>query len=415
MTAPVIGMQFSRPDDEPVPVTGADFSKVIIYDTSADASSGEFAYGTAVRGSTGDKDFREALGTGRLAAAVTGIHDQLNGLNLSADVTVVRAEETLDEGVPDIAAIAGDIADMLDDLTGVPSLVNATPRIVLAGYTDWRLDANTVNPIVAKLQVVCPKILAIAPVQVDATSAANAIDHREDMNSERLMPIGIKAKVFEGASLVTRDMASRVAGLFVRTDNAHEGKPFHPICNQPILGIAGLSRPLAFSFLDGSTEGQQMLEGDVSIVARGETGVDGSVADGGFVFLGTDNATTGELWKQIHQVRGADYITVKIIQITRQFIGKMIEADMVEAWLNSLAFMLRDHKADKDILGYSRPDEMFRANSNSPENIRLGTLQVDISIEPAPSFKRADHVIRRYRPAVEGLVDEIISRLSSAA
>lgn len=415
MTAPVIGMQFSRPDDEPVPVTGADFSKVIVYDTSDDASDVEFPYGDEIRGSTSDKDFRDALGTGRLAAAVTAINDQLDGLNIGCDITVVRVEQTMDDDVEDKAAISADIVAALDDITGVASRVNATPRIVLAGYTDWRVNSSTVNPVVAKLQVVLPKILGISPVQVDATSKANAIDMREDMSSERLMPVGIAAKVWEGENLVTRDMAARVAGLFVRTDNAHEGKPFHPIANLPILGIAGLSRALPFSFLDGSTEGQQMLESEVSIVAQGETGVDGAVSDGGFVFLGTDNATTGELWKQIHQVRGADYITVKIIQITRQFLGKMITADLVEAWLNSIAFMLRDHKADNDILGYAPIETMFRADSNSPENIRLGTLQVDLGIEPAPSFKRADHVIRRYRPAVEGLVEEIISRLSSAA
>jgi phage tail sheath protein FI len=416
MTAPVFGMQFSRPDDEPVPVTGADFSKVVIYDESDDASNSEFPYGDPIRGSTSDKDFREALGTGALADHVRGIHDQLSSLNLGADVTIVRVEKTLDEDdAPDKAAISADIVAALDDLTGVASIVNATPRLVICGYTDWRVNANTVNPVVAKLQTVLPKILAIAPVQVDATSAANAIDMREDMSSDRLMPIGIKAKVFEGQDVVIRDMTSRVAGLFIRTDNAHEGRPFHPIANQPVLGIAGLNRPLPFSFLDGSTQGQQMLEGDVSIVAQGESGVDGAVADGGFVFIGTDNASTGELWKQIHQVRGADYITVEFIQITRQFLGKLMSADLVEAWINSIAFKLRDHKVDGDILGYTPPEQMFKPDANSPENIRLGTLQLDIGIEPAPAFKLANHAIHRYRPAVVGLVDEIISRLSSAA
>jgi phage tail sheath protein FI len=410
MTAPVIGMQFSRPDDEPVPVIGADFSKVVIFNDSADASNTEVPIGTAVRGSSTDPDFLAALGTGNLADDVRGINDQLNGLNRGADVTIYR----IDPGA-DAAEAAAAVAEALDDLVLIPSSVNATPRIVLAGHTEYRADANTTNPVVAKLETVLGKILAIAPVQVDSVSAVEAIDDRETMSSERLMPVGVKCKVYEGVNLVTRSMASRVAGLFVRTDNAHEGKPFDPICNLPILGIAGLSRNIPFSLLDGSTEGQQMLAAGVSIVAPGEVGVDGAVADGGFVFLGTDNAATGELWKQIHQVRGADYITVKIIQITRQFLGKKITADLTEAWLNSIAFMLRDHMADNDILGYAPVETMFRADSNSPESIRLGTLQVDIGIEPAPAFKRADHVIRRYRPAVEGLVEEIISRLSSAA
>src|SRR5690606_32523164 len=134
-------------------------------------------------------------------------------------------------------------------------------------------------------------------------------------------------------------------------------------------------------------------------------------ADGGFVFIGTDNTETGDLWKQIHQVRGADYLTVKMMQITRQFLGRKITADLTEAWLNSLKFMLRDHKAADDILGY---DVGFRRDRNSPEQIRLGHLTVNLGIEPAPAFKLANHEIRRYRPAVEGLVQEIIARLNAA-
>ncbi|WP_439604739.1 phage tail protein, partial [Shinella sp.] len=268
----------------------------------------------------------------------------------------------------------------------------------------------------AVLDAACGKLLAVAPVDVNSTSAALAIADREMLNSQRIMPIGIKAKVYEGSSLVTRPMASRVVGLFVRRDNENFGKPFETIANQPIRGIVGLSRPLAFSLLDGSTEGQQMLEAGVSIVAKGEVGVDGAIADGGFVFIGTDAATTaGDLWTQIHQTRGTDYIVAKIMQITRQFLGPRITADSVEAWLHSISFMLRDHKAANDILGYTPLADMFKAASNSPEDIRLGLLKIEVGIEPAPAFKRADHDIRRYRPAVKGLVEEIVARLNSVS
>src|SRR5690606_12142996 len=133
--------------------------------------------------------------------------------------------------------------------------------------------------------------------------------------------------VFAAGELVTRAMGPFVIGLMVSVDNLHGGKPFNPFANRPLLGLSGVSRKIPFSLLDGSTEGQQLLESEVAIVVQGETGVDGSAADGGFVFIGTDNTTTGELWKQTHQVRGADYITVKIMEITRQFIGKKISAD----------------------------------------------------------------------------------------
>ena len=410
MTAPVIGMQFSRPDTGTVAVTGADFSKILVIETSANASNTEFPVDTPKRISSSDPEAVAALGTGLLADAVSGINAQLNGLNIGADITIFRVTEGANT-----AATAAAIAAALNGVANIPSAVNATPRIIVAGRTAWRADLSTTNPVISALETACAKLLAIAPVDVDDTSSANAIDARETMTSERLIPIGVAAKVYEGANLVTRPMAPRVAGLFVRNDNAHLGKPFDPISNQPILGLAGLSRRIPFNLLDGSTEGQQMLESDVSLVVPGETGVDGAAADGGFIFVGTDNASTGETWKQIHQVRGADYITVKLMNITRLYLGKKITADLAEAWINSIVFMLRDHKAAGDILGYSPAAEMFQANLNSPENIGLGTLALTLGIEPAPGFKRADFSLLRYRPALTGLINEIVARLATAA
>ncbi len=413
MTAPHFGMTFTRPQDEPVPVLGADFSKVLLVETSADANVTTFPIDTPVRFSSSDATKTADLGTGPLADAVRAINDQLSGLNAGADVTVVRVtEETGGDAPSNMAATSANIVAALGKVSDIPGLVNATPRLIWVGRTSWRADLSTTNPVVAALPAACEKLLAVAVVDVDDTSTANAIDARETMNSQRLVPLGMAARVYEGESLVTRPMGPRVLGLFVRNDNDHAGKPFDPIANRPIQGLAGLSRKVPFSLLDGSTEGQQLLEANVSIVAEGEIGVDGSVADGGFVFIGTDNTETGDLWKQFHQVRGADYIAVKLMKITRQFLGRKIEADMVEAWLNSMRFMLRDHKAANDILGY---DVDFRADLNSPEQIRLGHLTVNLGIEPAPAFKVANHEIRRYRPAIEGLVAEIIARLNATA
>lgn len=407
MTSPVFGMTFSRPDAEPMPVLGADFSKALLIETSSDADAAAFPLGTPVRISTSDAVMVAKLGTGLLADAVRGINDQLTGLSAGADVTIYRVAEGADA-----AETAGNIATALSptNIAGIPAAVNATPRLIWAGRSAWRADLDTASPVAAALPAACERLLGIAVVDVDDTSAANAIDARETMNSERLMPVGVAARVYEGVNLVTRPMGPRIIGLFQRVDNLYEGKPFDPIANRAVHGLAALSRKIPFSLLDGSTEGQQLLEAAVSVVVEGEVGVDGAVADGGFSFIGTDNTTTGELWKQIHQVRGSDYLTVKLMQITRQFLGRKITADLVEAWLNSIKFMLRDHKADNDILGY---DVQFRASKNSPEQIRLGHLTVNLGIEPAPAFKVANHEVSRYRPAVEGLVADIIARLNA--
>lgn len=411
MSAVVFGQTFNRGGDEPIPVEAPDFSTVLAIETSEDASSSEYAYDTAVSISSSDKDAVEALGTGLLADQVRGIQAQLDSMNASARVIVVRVEEG-----ETTAATCAAIGEILDGITSIPSAVGKTPRIVLPGRTDWRADAETMNPVLAKLPAALGKILAIAPVDVNALSLAQAIDDRETLNSERIMPIGIKAKVFEGTDSVpvVRPMAPRVAGLFVRQDNAHGGKPFETIANIPIYGIAGLSRDLAFTMFDGATEGQQMLEANISIVDQGEFGVDGAIADGGFVFIGTDAAVeNGDVWEQIHQTRGADFITVKMSRITRSFLGPRITADRLEAWLLSQAFMLRDHASVGDILGYTPLNEMFVPDKNSPEEVRLGELEIDIGIEPGPAFKRAIHNVKRYRPAVQGLVSDVVARLSN--
>ncbi|WEK04571.1 MAG: phage tail protein [Candidatus Devosia phytovorans] len=409
MTTPVFGMTFSRPESEPVPVLGADFSKMLLLETSADADAAAFPIGTPVRISTSDGAMVAKLGTGLLADAVRGINSQLTGLNAGADVTIYRVAEGANA-----AQTAANIAAELSptNIAAIPSAVNATPRLVWAGRTAYRADLDTVNPVVAALPTACERLLAINVTDVDDTDTAKAIDARETMNSERLMPLGIAARVYEGANLVTRAMGPRILGLIARIDNAHEGKPFQPFANRPIYGLAGLSRKLPFSLLDGSTAGQQLLESEVAIVVEGETGVDGAVADGGYVFIGTDNTTTGELWKQIHQVRGADYITVKIMQITREFLGKRISPDLTETWINSIKFMVREHVIAEDILG---GNVEFLAAKNSPEQIRNGHLKVNLGIEPVPAFKVAHHEVARYRPALDDLVNKIIARTTVTA
>lgn len=406
MSTPTFGMTFTRPNDEPLPVLGADFSKILLIETSDNASATEYPVDTPVRISSSNREAVEALGTGYLADAVKGINAQLTGLNAGADVTIFRVKEGAD-----VAATSAAIAECLASVSEIPSAVNATPRIIWAGRTAWRPDADTVNPIVAALPAACGRLLAIAPVDVDDTSAALAISARETMNSQRLMPIGVAARVYgEPTSSLGQWVRALQVYLHQLTISMVESHLTLLLTGQ-FKGWRA-SRNINFSLFDGSTEGQQMLEGNVSIVARGETGVDGAIADGGFVFIGTDNTDTGELWKQIHQVRGADYLTVKLAQITRQFLGPKITADTAEAWLNSQKFMLRDHKVDDDILGF---EVKFIADRNSPEQIRLGHLTVNIGIEPAPAFKVANHEVRRYRPAVEGLVAEIIARLNATA
>lgn len=306
-------------------------------------------------------------------------------------------------GVAYSTQIAFTIAD------GTPDFVVGDGFDVTVTITDAQITAN---PVVAALPSVLGGLLATAYVDTPDSSLNAAENWRETIQSDRIMPVGVSALVLEDGEIVSRPMSPRVAGLIARIDNAHGGKPFNPFANRPIYGIVGTNRYIPFSLTDGATEGQLMLAADISVVVRGELGVDGAAAEGGFVFFGTDSMANGELWAQIHQVRGADYIAVECIQIARSFLGRAVTADLAEAWLNSIKFMLRDHAADNDIL--KDFEVRFLKDENSPEQIRLGHLTVTPKIEPCPAFKVAHHKILRHRPAVDGLVDEIISRLGAA-
>ena len=410
MSTPTFGMTITESKEDTTTVLDPDFSKILIVETSADASAESYPVDTPVAIDSGDAAAVADLGTGLLADYVSAINAQLTSLNASADVTIVRVTEGVDT-----AATCANIVNIINALDDIPSAVNRTPRIVLAGRTAWQADAETVNPVVASLQSNLGNILAIAPIDVDDTSAALSIAAREGMSSERIMPIGVGAKVYKAGALVDRPLSPFVAGLFARVDNAYEGKPFNPIANRFLYGLSGLSRNIKFSLVNGATEGQQLLASNISIAARGETGLDGSVADGGFVFIGTDNAQTDELFEQIHQVRGKDFLTVKMMGITRKYLGKKVTASMVEKWIKSIAFMLRDHKAAEDILGYTPMSKMFKAAENSAEQISLGTLKLDIGIEPCPVFKLAKHDIRRYSTALDGFVEDVLASLSQNA
>lgn len=568
MTAPVFGIINTRPDDEALPVLGADFSKCLFISTSADADPFIFPVKVPVRFSTSDKTFTSRLGTGYLADAVRAVNDQLGPLGSAADCTVIRvAEGASSTASTKLMQTWSNILEAIEIAKSVAAEVNATPRLmdfpgytaqqpsgvatvtltargsgftsaptvaasggggsdaafattiskgVLSagvgaggtgytaatvafsapasglgqaatgtvtvttgavtaitiankghGYADGEVaqvlitgdgtgatatatmtgvlesititsggydfasaptlsvtgGAGTGATATATIELLANPVVAAAPAMLNAllgfafvsgpSSSRQAFEAwRETISSDRIHGIAVAARVLENGAIVTRPMSPRIIGLAIRSDNAHGGKPFHPFANQPIYGIVGINRPIQFSITDGATEGQMLLAADAGIVVQGELGVDTAIADGGYVYIGTESCAEGDLWAQFHQVRGADYITVDLMKLTRRFLGKKIDADMVEAWLNSMKFNLRDRKADRDILGYALS---FPKTGNSPEKVRLGHLKVVPQIEPGPVFRVAEIEQRRYRPAIDEMIATIVSRLSAAA
>lgn len=424
MTKPNFGYSTTRPNDESVPVTGADFSTIGIVTTAADADAAKFPLDEPVRFTSTDPAYLAAAGVNNyLSDALAGINAQLKGYG--ADVAVVRvAEGAGGTDAIKLAATQANIIGSAGSQTGLWALraagshVKMSPKLVaVPGYTAQQVDPATDNPVRAALGPHLDALKAISPVDVDVSSKDAAIAARELMSSDRMMPIGIAARVFEtvagAATLVTRPMSPRVLGLFVQTDTElGGGEPFEPIANRAVQGLAGINRPIGFDLGDGSTEAQLMLAADIAVVVAGEIANPGAIADGGFVFLGVESAATGDLWSQIHQVRSADYLDLKMASLTREYLGGRITPRRAEAWLNALKFMLLNHVNEEDILGFKLD---FPKIINSVEDVRLGELAIETRIEPAPVFRRATNAIRRYRPAVDALIDAIVARAGSAS
>jgi hypothetical protein len=419
MTAPTLGFISTRPADDPIVIAGTDFSKVGMISTSADADATVFPLNTPVRFSSTDKAYLSKLGTGYLADAVQLLNAQLNGL--AADLIIVRVAEgtnadpatKLSETLANVVGSAGSATGLYAFLTAA-EVVKAVPRLIcVPGYTAQQPDgASVANPVVAALPAILDTLRAFAPVDVAPGTASAAIAARETMSSQRMMPVGVAVRAYKtvsGSQVLTTMPASPVAvGLFVAADNNSGGKPFDTICNKPVQGIADVSRPIAFSLRDGSTEGQTLLAADVAIIVRGESADVDAIAEGGFVFLGWETAAITADWTQAHQVRGQDYIDVEEQKITRAFLGKRMTPRVVESWLRSLddAMLAHVRNDPPDILGYKI---VFSKDLNAAPQIELGMLHIQSYIQQAPIFLVAQNDVRKYRPALDALVAAVIA------
>ena len=419
---PSFGYSTSRPNDDVTPIQGLNFSGVGYVSTSEDADPAVFPLNEPVRFTSTDPAYLSKLGTGYLADGVRGLNAQLSGYG--ADLTVVRV--AVGAGASDAAKLTATFANIIGDAgakTGLWALRAARARtksslrlIGVPGYTAQQPDgASVANPVVAALAEHLAALKAIAVVDVAPGSKEAAIAARGTIGSERILPVGVGVRVYEPvngiATLVTRPSAARVLGRFVATDNNNHGIPALPIANQPILGIADISRPIDFDLGNAASEGQILLAADVSIIVAGETG-GGGLADGGFVFVGIESCATSDLWSQIHQVRMADYCDVQLGRVTRTHLGGAITPRRAEAWLTSLKFFLLGLVKDENILGF---DLKFPKAINSVADVQAGTLSIQTRIEPLPVFRRAKNTVRRYPDAVEALVDAIVSAGGSAS
>lgn len=416
MTEPTFGITFLRDDNEPRPAVGSDLSVVGIVAPSPLADADAFPLDTPVLVFSDQSAVTARLGAGPIYDAFEAINQQLAELQIAAKIVVVRVDEG-DNLAETIANIRGDA----NAKTGIHAMLDAgtilgvIPRLIcVPGYTSQRFGDDQANAIVAALPAVLDKLLAVAVVDGPGTTRQEAVDWRETISSKRIIPVEPAAKVMAAdGSIVVRPLSPYVIGRAVRRDYEKGGFPFHSFANQPIVGIVGPSRPIAFSLTDGATEGQDLLLNNIGVLIRGEIGVETAIADGGFVYVGTDTCADDDLWRFYNVVRGRDYIHLLFLKTLRYYLGKFnITGQAVQSVLNTMEFALRDLKADQHILGYKVG---FTKDQNSPENLRLGKFTVRFAAEEPPVLRRLVIQSARYRPALDALLNDLLTQLELSA
>jgi len=412
MADPTFGLSINAEATEPRATAPANMSVVGLVGTAPAADNARFPMNTPVLIYSNDLDALADLGaTGTLADAVNGINDQLSELQRAAQIVIVRVEP----GEDDAETMANLIAagEGIHALTVAPTSIGITPRLVLVpGFTHQRV-APAANPVCAALGAVLDSLLAVGVVEGPNTSSADDKAWRATLAHKRLIPVTGGWKILAGAPAVPTvvPLAPRVVGIAVAVDHETGGRPFRSWANRAIQGGIGPARAIAFSLTDGAVDGQDLLANQIGVVVRGEPGVDGAIGDGGFVFIGTENAGADELWRQYHQVRGRDYVHLFFLRTLRFFLGRFnLNGQTLQAVLNTIKTELRDRQADGDILGFQVE---FRADQNSPEELRLGRVKIRARFEEAPVLRHLTIQSARYRDALDDLLESLAGQASA--
>lgn len=285
------------------------------------------------------------------------------------------------------------------------TFTGGTPETPASATVDIGMLAN---PIVAELPGVLNSFLGVAVVGGESDNRDEDVDFRETINSERILYVSPTVNVTASdGSVVETDFAPAVLGIFVRRDFEYEGRPFRSPMNQPVYGILGPARNIPFSITDGSTEGQDLLAHQIGPLVRGESGDDFAIAEGGFVFMGFEGCGEDLVWRQIHKVRGRDFIELTVIRTLRTYFGKFnLTTQTIQAIVNTVDNVLSIAEGKQEILGYRC---RFDPEENNADDLRTGHIYIDARFEEAPVFRKATVLSRPYRPALDATIESLLA------
>jgi len=324
------------------------------------------------------------------------------------------------------SVVAPDGTALGDATVGTPYDSNHIKFSIADGSTDFAVGDGfdvtvsvtggvaTANPVCAILPSICNALLAKAFVGGPRTTKRDAIDWRETMNSETLIPVDAPVIVAgtDGSGnpiQIEEDGVMLAIGQQIAADFENGGIPMQAPANRPVQGILGLGRYDSFSLTDGATDGQILLANQVGIIQRGELGVETAVSDSGFVVICTDTASDDPNWRMINVCRLRDYEHLMLLRATRRRLGRTnITRHGVQAVLNDHIALLSDLEQKGAILPGWKVG--FEQDKNNPENLRLGRIRTFYAAEEPPTLKHVSIDSRRNRESLNILIEDLVAQ-----
>lgn len=318
-------------------------------------------------------------------------------------------------------ANAGKVVSLVIDSPGVNISGSLTVAFAGGGSDEDKVMPTATATIEQLGNAVCVNIVTVAErlrarflPDGPTGTPAEALSWLETLprSAHIIHPLRQVAKVMdENGNIVLKPLSPYIIALYARRDAEADGAPAFSIANQQIYGVSGVEPRIPFSITDANNQGQTDIGNGFGIVFRGDTGVDGSLTDGGYTFWGTDTLSDESAWQFVHVNRLRDYLELYQVKTLRGYLGKYnITLALVQAIVNTLESKLRDMRNRDYILGYRIS---FNPSDNSASQIRLGYLNITFEAEEPPVLRKITLRSRRYAAALESLVASIAIAIGS--
>lgn len=259
---------------------------------------------------------------------------------------------------------------------------------------------TTANPVVAALAGIAGQLRAVVLADGPNTSNAAAIAYRNDWGSDRVMVLDPAPLVFDtlSATNVTRPASAYAAGVQALMDN--ERGFWWPFSNQPVAGVVGTSRPIAFAISDANSEHNLLNEQEITVLIRSS----------GFRFFGLRSTGTDPNWAFLSVRRIADMVMDEIEAnhlwaLDRPFSNQLVR-EIVEG-VNAYLRLLAGEGAIVGGRAWVNPD------FNPPAELVAGKLTIDFDIEPVAPIERITFRVHRNPDYYAAAIEEIVRDLAA--